>query len=155
MKIKICFSILLSLLLIAACAPGASPAVQPDTFTAPSVLKGEVTLLLNEGPEELVGYQQLVDAFSQVQPGVKVTISNIPDSSQFPKRLAADFAAKTPPDVFVINYRRFGQFAIKAAREPVDTYIARSKTIKPGDFYPAALDAFKFKGRQYCIPQNL
>jgi multiple sugar transport system substrate-binding protein len=136
---------------ITACAP-----VAPTTNPASSgVSKGEVVLLLNESPEGVVGYQQIIDAFAKVQPEIKVTINNIPDKTQFMKRLAADFAAQTPPDVFVINYRRFGQFAIKGALEPMDTYIADGKVTQLGDFYPVALDAFKFNGQQYCLPQNL
>jgi multiple sugar transport system substrate-binding protein len=80
---------------------------------------------------------------------------NIPDDGEFDKKIAALFAAGIPPDVFTINYRRFGQFAIKGALQPVEQYLANSRIVKAGDYYPAALDAFKFKGRQYCIPQNL
>ncbi|MBI5301008.1 MAG: sugar ABC transporter substrate-binding protein [Chloroflexi bacterium] len=134
-----------------ACAPVASTAIS----AVPGAPKGEIVLVLSDTPEGAAGYQQLVDAFAKVQPNIKVTINNVPDSAQFLKRLAADFAAKTPPDVFLINYRRFGQFAIKGVLEPVDGFIAESQVIEPADFYSVALDAFKFKGKQYCLPQNL
>lgn len=112
-------------------------------------------LMLSEAPEALSGYQQIIDEFAKVHPSIKVMINNIPDSGDFLKRLAADFAAQTPPDLFIINYRRFGQFAIKGALEPLDAYIAQSQSLKLDDYYPAALEAFRFNDKQYCLPQNL
>ena len=131
---------------IVACVP-ATP--------APTAPEHEIVLMLSEAPEALAGYQQIADEFAKAHPGLKVTINNIPDGGDFMKRLAADFAANTPPDVFIINYRRFGQFAIKGALEPIDAYLAQSQTLKLSDFYPAAVEAFQFDGRQYCLPQNL
>ena len=142
---KIVLFILLACM-IASCAP---------TAPAPTSLEPEIVLMLSEAPEGLSGYEQIVREFASIRPGIKVTIHNIPDSGEFMKRLAADFAAQTPPDVFIINYRRFGQFAIKGAVEPMDDYIAQSQTVKPADYYPTALEAFQFNGRQYCLPQNL
>ncbi|MBI5029517.1 MAG: sugar ABC transporter substrate-binding protein [Chloroflexi bacterium] len=136
--------------LIVACAP--SVATNPTSSSAP---KSEIVLLVNETPEGLAGYQQLIEAYAKIQPGVQVKLNNIANNAQFLQRLAADFAAKTPPDVFVINYRRFGQFAIKDVLEPLNPYIAQSQVIRTGDYYPVALDAFKFKNKQYCLAQNV
>ncbi|MEP7199502.1 MAG: sugar ABC transporter substrate-binding protein [Chloroflexota bacterium] len=151
MKCRIAVAVLLlvAALLVAAC--GGTPAAP-----APAAkIGGDITFLTNEDPDGLQGYKDIIAAFAKAQPDVKVNVVNVPDGGEFLKRLAADFAAKTPPDVFVINYRRFGQFAIKGALEPVETRLANSKLIKAADYYPIALDAFKFKGKQYCIPQNL
>lgn len=136
---------------IAACAPVA----QPTTSPAPAASDQEIVLMLSEAPEALAGYQQIVNEFAEVQPGLKVTINNIPNSGEFLKRLAADFAAQTPPDVFIINYRRFGQFAVKGALEPIDGYLAQSQSIALSNYYPAAVEAFQFNSKQYCLPQNL
>ncbi len=136
---------------LAACAPVAQPPVPP----APAAPEHEIVLMLSEAPEALAGYQQIVDEFAKARPNLKVTLNNIPDSGEFLKRLAADFAANTPPDVFIINYRRFGQFAIKGALEPIDAYLAQSQALKLNDYYPAAVEAFQFNGQQYCLPQNL
>lgn len=140
-------------LLVMAC--GSSTPAPASPPAASQTLSGEITFLVNEDADALKGFQDIVAAFVKAQPNVKVTLTNIPDSGEFLKRLAADFAAKTPPDVFEINYRRFGQFAIKGVLEPVDSYLAKSTVLKGADLYPAALDAFKFRGKQYCIPQNL
>jgi len=144
-QISILFGTFLAALMIGACSA-------PSAAQKPG---GEIRFVVSEDAAGVKGYQQIIDAFQKAQPTVKVNLSNVPDDAEFLKRLAADFAAKTPPDVFVINYRRFGEFAIKGALAPMDDYVAKSTAIKPGEFYPAALDAFKFKGKQYCLPQNL
>ncbi|MCG3209544.1 MAG: hypothetical protein FOGNACKC_03171 [Anaerolineae bacterium] len=150
------FLLLLFIWTLPACAPAqqASTPAAP-TPAAPTTPEHKIVLMLSEAPEALAGYQQIVDEFAKIEPGLKVTINNIPDSGEFMKRLAADFAANTPPDVFIVNYRRFGQFAIKGALEPMDAYLAQSQALKLSDYYPAAVEAFQFDGRQYCLPQNL
>ena len=144
------------LFLVLACALMAcATAAPPSTSIAPAVLEREIVLMLAEAPEGLAGYQQIIDEFANVHPDINVTLVNIPDKGDFLKRLAADFAANTPPDLFIINYRRFGQFAIKGALEPIDTYLAQSQALKLSDYYPVAVEAFQFNGQQYCVPQNL
>ena len=123
--------------------------------STPGAGAGEILFYTNEGPDELVGFRELIATFEAGHAGAKINLVNIADDAEFDKKLAALFAARTPPDVLVINYRRFGQFAIKGVLEPVDDYLAASAVMEAGDFYPAALEAFQFKGRQYCLPQNL
>ncbi len=68
-------------LVLVACAPSTptqAPATMPIISTqvppaASTALKGDIVLLLNEAPENIAGYQQIIDAFAKVQPGVKVT----------------------------------------------------------------------------------
>lgn len=136
---------------VAACN-GAAPATPAN---APAGLAGEISFYTSEGPEQLSSVKGVIDSFQKLHPGATIQLVNIPDDGEFDKKIAALFAAGIPPDVFTINYRRFGPFAIKGALQPLDQYLADSQVVKAGDYYPAALDAFKLKGRQYCIPQNL
>ncbi len=122
---------------------------------APSAAAEGIALYISEGPEQVKTVQQLIDAFKQQHPGATVTLVNIPNDAEFDKKIASLFAAGTPPDVFTINYRRFVQFAIKGALQPVDEYLAHSPTVQASDYYPAAFEAFQFQGQQYCLPQNL
>lgn len=115
----------------------------------------EIVFAVNEEPEEFTAMQSVVAKFQAANPNIKVTLANTPDDDEFTKKLAADIAAKTPPDLFLFNYRRLGPFVIKGAVQPVDTYFAASSSIKPTDFYATAIDAFKFKGQQMCVPLNL
>lgn len=106
-------------------------------------------------PAELAAYQMLIEAFESQQPEINVELIHIPGQSDYRQRLAADFAANTPADVVLINYRRLAGFAIKGALEPLGGYLQESALLKATDFYAPALDAFQWQGQQICIPQNI
>ena len=128
---------------------------------SPSVENGEsangvtLTLLISGDPTDEAAYQQLIDAFAADHADIAVNLINIPSSGDFRKRLAADFAAGTPPDLFLINYRNLGRFAASGAVEPLTDYLAKSALSKPNDYYPQALAAFQWNGEQICMPQNI
>lgn len=134
---------------IACGAPTATHA--PASKLTPTTIR----LAVNEAPEEFKGFQAVVAAFERANPTIKVNLENIPDDEEFTKKLAADIAAQTPPDVFLMNYRRIGPFALKGALHPVDQEFNTSQVIQPGAFYPTALNAYKHKGEQLCVPLNL
>jgi multiple sugar transport system substrate-binding protein len=124
-----------------------------QTTTAPPA--AALSFMVFGDPAEVKAYQDLATAFEAKNPGAKVELINIPGQSDYRKRLAADFAAGTPADVVLINYRRFAPYAAKGALEPLDSYLAKSKLISPQDYYPTALEAFAWQGKIMCIPQNL
>ncbi len=135
-------------------APASSGPVATPTALA-SATPAHITFMVSEDPEGLRAYRDLISAFRRTRPDIDVELTNVPDSGEFIKRLAADFAAGTAPDVFLINYRRLSQFALRDALAPLDQRLAASQVLRPDDFYPAALDAFHIAGHQYCLPQNL
>jgi len=104
---------------------------------------------------EFAAYQALVGAFAADQPEIGVTLTHIPSPADYRARLAADFAAATPPDVILLNYRRVAAFAAANQLQPLDPYLRRSDLISPADFYPVALTAFTWAGEVICIPQNI
>lgn len=106
-------------------------------------------------PAEKAAYDKLVTAFSQRYPQVRVEVLYIPNQNSYRTRLAADLAAGTPADVFLLNYRRYAQFAARGVLEPLDAYVAQSKLLKLADFYPEALRPFYYNKRLMGIPQNL
>ena len=55
----------------------------------------------------------------------------------------------------LLNYRRYAAFAAKGALEPLGPYLARSTVIRETDFYPQAMEPFRWHGTLMCIPQNL
>jgi multiple sugar transport system substrate-binding protein len=69
--------------------------------------------------------------------------------------LATGYAAGLAPDVFLINYRRYGQFAARGALTPVGPLLASSEDIAEEDYFPEPLEAFRFEGELMCLPQNL
>ena len=142
------FFLLLGLWLTA-CAP-----IQPQAATE-TTAGTTLTFLISGDPADEAAYQQLIDAFSREHSDITVDLINIPSGGDFRKRLAADFAAGTPPDLFLINYRNLGRFLASGTVEPLTDYLAQSTLIKTADYYPQALAAFQWKGEQACMPQNM
>jgi len=116
---------------------------------------GELSFMVFGDPAEIKAYQELATTFEAKYPDAKVELINIPGQSDYRTRLAADFAAGTPADVVLLNYRRLGTYAARGALEPLDDYLAKSKIISRQDFYPQALEPFAYQGKLMCIPQNL
>ncbi|HCT75182.1 MAG TPA: ABC transporter substrate-binding protein [Micromonosporaceae bacterium] len=110
-----------------------------------------VQLLVFGSPDELAAYRALASAY----PGGQVQLIETPERKDLITRLSTSIAGGSPPDVFLMNYRFYGQFAAKNAIEPVDSRLAAATVIKAGDFYPIAMNAFKWQGKQLCMPQNV
>jgi len=144
-------SCLLALIaLLAACAPVQSPSSAGDR-----VAVSQLIFLISGDPTDETAYQTLIDAFTALHSNIAVDLINIPGGGDFRKRLAADFAAGAPPDLFLINYRYLGPFAANDAIEPLTDYIANSSLIQASDYYPQTLAAFQWQGQQLCMPQNI
>ncbi len=145
---RLAFYLALSIALLGACvAPLPAPAAES--------VQTQLTFLFSGDPTDDVAYQVLADTFMAANPDVHVDLINIPSSGDFRRRLAADFAANTPPDVFLINYRRYGPFVAGGALEPIGPYLARSRQIRGEEFYAQALEAFTWQGMLMCMPQNV
>ena len=115
----------------------------------------EVTLQLFGDPAEVGGYRQLITAFEAKNPDVKVRLVPIGKQKDHMAKLTTAFSGGTPPDLFLLNYRRFGQFAAKGVLEPLGPRLEKSTVLKERDLYPQAVEAFRFNGTLECIPQNV
>jgi multiple sugar transport system substrate-binding protein len=115
---------------------------------------GTVSFLTSGDPAELAAYQTLVAAFEAEHPTIDVQIEHLPGEADYLQRLANDFAAGTPADVILLNYRRYPSFAARGVLEPLGPHLAQSTIVKERDFVRPAIDAFRFRGELVCIPQN-
>ena len=108
-------------------------------------------------PAEEAAYTAVVDSFEAAHPEIDVTIDYTPGQSDYYRKIASDFAAGAPPDVYLTNYRQFGQYAGADGLSPIQSYIASSETISESDYYDLSLDAFRFgeNNELYCLPQNI
>jgi multiple sugar transport system substrate-binding protein len=106
-------------------------------------------------PAEQAAYEQVITGFEATHPGIDVAIDYTPVQTDYSRKITTDFAGNDPPDVFLINYRQFGQYAARGALEPVALYLDASTPISAGDYAPIAMDAFKYGGDQVCMPQNV
>ncbi len=128
-------------------------------LTAP-VVRGleapsSVSFMVFGDPAELAAYQTLVTAFEAQHPDIDVELIHIPSQSDYRLRLGADFAAGDPADVVLINYRRYAPFAAMGVLEPLAPYLRESDLISDRDFFPEAIDPFRWRGELMCIPQNI
>ncbi len=115
----------------------------------------EVTLQLFGDPAEVSGYRALITAFEAKHPDVKVRLIPIGKQKDHMAKLTTGFSGGTPPDLFLLNYRRYGQFAGKGVLEPLGARLAKSAVLKEGDLYAPAVEAFRFGGTLTCLPQNI
>jgi multiple sugar transport system substrate-binding protein len=97
----------------------------------------------------------VISAFESQEPDVDVQLVEASDRDDLLARLATSIAGGRPPDLFLLNYRFYGRFAAKGQLEPIEERLAESDAFEEDDFYPQALDAFRFKGELSCLPQNI
>jgi len=118
-------------------------------------LSGELSFGFWGDPTEAGAYEAIVAAFEDENPGIDVQIEYVPNATDFYTRLATGYAAGLAPDVFLINYRRYGQFAARDALVPIGPLLEASEILDEEDYYPQPLEAFQFNGELMCLPQNL
>ena len=115
----------------------------------------QVVLQAFADPEERKAYQTLIDAFEQRHEDIQIKLVTVADQGDHVTKLATDYAAGSPADIFLLNYRRFGQFAGKRQLEPLEQRLAASDVVQEKDLFPQALDGFRFGGALQCVPQNI
>ena len=140
----------------AACTGTGGEADGPSTTSAaPGEFAGTISFMAFGDPEELEAYRQLIDAFEAAEPGVTVEFIETSDRDDLIARLSTAFAGGAPPDLFLMNYRFYGQFAVKGVLESLQPYLDSSDVFRADEFYPQAMEAFQVDGEQICMPQNI
>lgn len=124
---------------IAACSGGSDDSIEVVVF-------GE--------PQEAAAYRDVVDGFTASDPGFDVDLVVAATRSDLLTRVSTAIAAGEPPELFLVNYRFFGQFASKGALQPFDDHLAEADDFDLADVHPVPLEAFRWNGEQMCLPQN-
>ena len=107
-------------------------------------------------PAEEAAYLEVIEKFEATHPDISIEAQYTADQGDFQTKIATSFAGGTEPNIFLINFRRFGQFAARGALEPVGPYLAASETLSEDQFYDIPMDAFRYRGGElYCMPQNI
>jgi len=99
--------------------------------------------------EERPLYEDLARRYEQ-RTGERVRIVAIPDRKAHLQRLATAFAARRPPDVFVLNHRNLGAFLRPGSVAPAGPRLGAAAA----DYLKIAREAFTFGGELQCVPQN-
>ncbi len=116
---------------------------------------GEISFLVFGDPPEINAYKTLIAAFEEAEPDIDVKLIEASDREDLIARLSTSLAGGAPPDLFLMNYRFYGQFAARGALEPLQPYVEDSDEFELADFYEQAVDAFRWDGRVTCLPQNI
>lgn len=104
---------------------------------------------------ELAAYKQMIAEFKKQRPGTQVELIGVGKQKDHMTKLSTSFAAGSPPDLFILNFRRYGQLADKGVLAPLGPRLAARGAFAAEDFYPQALEAFQWQGEQLCVPQNV
>ena len=118
-------------------------------------LSGDVEFMVFGDPEEIQAYREVIAAYENEQPDVKVKLIEASDRDDLIARLSTSFAGGTPPDLFLLNYRFYAQFAARGVLDPIEERVDGSDIFQQEDFYEEAMDAFRFDGKLTCLPQNI
>ena len=115
-----------------------------------------ISLMLFGDAVETAGYQEMIKAFEATDPGFTVKLTPVADQDELLAKLSTGFAGGSPPDTFLINYRKYGQFAGRGALEPVQPYLDGSEALSEEDFAQTSMEAFRFDDENLtCMPQNV
>jgi multiple sugar transport system substrate-binding protein len=140
---KLAVGILAAALLISGCSNGAGDGGEE-----------ELTLQVAGEAEEISVYRTLVNAYNLTEPSVPVRLIEVANKHDHLQKLSTSFAGGSPPDLFLINFREYSQFAVRGAIEPVGPLLG-SEGVDLSAYYEQPLEAFTFDEELYCMPQNI
>ena len=95
----------------------------------------------------------MTDAYKEENPDAEVTLVEASDGDDLITRLSTSTAGGSPPDLFLINYRSYGQFAAKDAIESIDDRSATRTRSRPRT--TRRRSTFRWQDEQLCLPQNV
>ena len=99
-------------------------------------------------------YAALARAFENQRRDVTVEVVEIASKGDHLARLSTSFAAGSPPDVFLVNYREYSQFVTRGAVAAIETPLA-DRDVDLSAYYDQPVDAFTYDGELQCMPQNV
>jgi len=95
--------------------------------------------------------RELVPEFERRNPGLRVTVQQIPWTAAHEKLLTA-FVGGTPPDLAQLGNTWIPEFAAIGALTPLDERIAASRTIAPAAYFEGIWQTNVIDSRVYGVP---
>lgn len=131
-------------------------AVAASACTGSSATSGEpaeIRVMVSGDPEELAAYRTVAEGY-EAAGGGPVHLLEVEDRDTLINRLSTSIAGGTPPDLFLMNYRYYGQFREAGALASMQERLDASEALDVDAFFPTAMEAFQDDGTQTCLPQN-
>ena len=100
-------------------------------------------------PEEKV-LDQAIARFEKTHPGVKIVYESGIPKNQYASWLANQILHGQEPDLYMVSSTELPVLAARGAVEDLTPLM--DKQVDPSHFYPVALEAGKYKNRQYALP---
>jgi multiple sugar transport system substrate-binding protein len=116
---------------------------------------GSISFLVFGDPPEINAYRTLITSFEKAEPDIDVQLIEASDREDLLTRLSTSLAGGSPPDLFLMNYRFYGQYAARGVLEQLEPYAEDSEAFELDEFYPQAVEAFRWDGAVTCLPQNI
>ena len=116
---------------------------------------GSDTLRLStwvSSPSETELFKQTLDEFREKKPELEFKFEPIPGN--YSEKLQLMLGTYTAPDLFFLKGMVAPSYMSFGILNPLDDLIAQSPEFEPEDFYPFALEAFQYNGKQYGIPKD-
>lgn len=106
-------------------------------------------------PVEAKAYRALIDAFHAQRDDVRVEFIPVGRHAEHVTRMTTSLAGGNAPDLFLINFRRWGQFIASDALEPVGPLLDAAGLLDREAFYAPSLEGFTVDDTLMCMPQNI
>jgi multiple sugar transport system substrate-binding protein len=104
-----------------------------------------------ESQEQLKQTLAVLQLYSERNPDVEI-IPEFTNFGAFTDKIATETAGGNAPDMFSVNVDLLAEYARRGVTTPLDQYIP--DPIDLSDYLQSAVDAAKFDGKQYAIPND-
>jgi len=145
MKRTVAIGLILTLVvtLVGACAPAEEK---------PGEMKAELSVIHwgSEGERDLVA--GWISQFNEEYPGIKIEQIHVPQN--YWDKVAAMFAAGTPPDLMYMGYPEMVLYASEGTLLPLDDYMAQDPEMSTDMFFPSLIEAFTYEGKLYGVSKD-
>ncbi|HEX6970943.1 MAG TPA: extracellular solute-binding protein [Limnochordia bacterium] len=112
----------------------------------------ELLMWVNGWPQKAVeGIQRVADRFAEEHPAVRAVTVQPVSQSQLVERLTLGVVSDAAPDVITLP-APFIQYTIPGLLQPIDRFLATSRTVRREDYPPLLWNTFAAGGRQYGLP---
>ncbi len=143
---------ILTVLAVAFAGCVAPPVQQTATQPAEAPAQAEAVTVryftFSAAPDHLDDLDGLVMIFEERNPGITIEVATAPYEDYF-TLLQADVAGNAAPDVFELNFENFVTYAANDTLMDISSYLSADTP-----FYPRALGAFQYEGKQMALPET-